>query len=152
MSSGYFFWAHSERLNILTPQITTYYSEKMETLVLEMEKVAGKIFSVLKEHTMKKPIQGNGMTQLPGSICYLYKHCCNVDGDEWIQSLRYDVMRMLIRGSDYSHSFCFHLCDGSSEFHVYSKKGWGSFCPHKDAIVVTLGDQIQVNVINEGYI
>ncbi|PSS17957.1 Flavonol synthase/flavanone 3-hydroxylase [Actinidia chinensis var. chinensis] len=143
-----FVWGRDERLDLemegIWPLGYSNFSEKMDKLVLEMEKVAGKIFSILKEHhTMRKPIHGNGMTQLPGSICYLYKHGSNVNGDEWIRSLRYDVMRMLIRGSDDSHSLCLHLCDRSSEFHVYSKKGWGSFCPQKDAIVVTLGDQIQ---------
>jgi len=37
-----------------------------------------------------------------------------------------------------------HICDGSSQFHVYSKKGWVSFCPDKDALIVTVGDQTQV--------
>jgi hypothetical protein len=37
-----------------------------------------------------------------------------------------------------------HICDGSSQFHVYSKKGWVSFCPDKDVLIVTIGDQTQV--------
>ena len=37
-----------------------------------------------------------------------------------------------------------HICDGSSKFHVYSKKGWVSFCPDKDVLIITVGDQTQV--------
>jgi hypothetical protein len=37
------------------------------------------------------------------------------------------VIRMLIRGTDFSHALCLHVCDGASEFHVSSKKGWVSF-------------------------
>ncbi|KAJ6715279.1 2-OXOGLUTARATE (2OG) AND FE(II)-DEPENDENT OXYGENASE SUPERFAMILY PROTEIN-RELATED [Salix viminalis] len=67
-----------------------------------------------------------------------------LQADQRSRSLGYDVMRMLIRGTDYSHALCFHLCDGSSEFHVYSRKGWVSFCPDKDALIVTVGDRTQV--------
>lgn len=55
------------------------------------------------------------------------------------------VIRMLIRGTDFSHALCLHVCDGASEFHVYSKKGWVSFNPDKGALIITAGDQIQVN-------
>lgn len=118
---------------------------------MEIEKVAGKILQVLKEHTMKNPISENGKItkgeEISKSICYLYKHCSNNNGDEWASTLKYDVIRMLVRGSDHSHALCLHLCDGSSEFHVYSKKGWVSFCPDKDALVITIGDQIQVKFL-----
>ncbi|GKE50477.1 1-aminocyclopropane-1-carboxylate oxidase 5-like protein, partial [Tanacetum coccineum] len=63
--------------------------------------------------------------------------------DEYKDSFRYDVIRMLIRGSEHKHALSFHVCDGSSEFHVYSKKGWVSFLPDKHALVVTIGDQMQ---------
>ncbi|GER52109.1 2-oxoglutarate (2OG) and Fe(II)-dependent oxygenase superfamily protein [Striga asiatica] len=33
---------------------------------------------------------------------------------------------------------------GSTNFHVYSKKGWFSFCPNEDSIVITIGDRLQV--------
>lgn len=134
-------------------QFLSHYSNKMERLLLEIEKIAGKIFQVLKEHTMRNPICENGTTEgqeIANSICYLYKHCPNIKGDE--SSLKYDVIRMLVRGSDYSHALCLHLCDGSSEFHVYSKKGWVSFCPDKDAIVITIGDQIQVNFVAQQFL
>ncbi|XP_010523110.1 PREDICTED: uncharacterized protein LOC104801499 [Tarenaya hassleriana] len=55
-----------------------------------------------------------------------------------------EVMRMLIRGFDHPHALSLHFCEGSSEFHVYSKKGWICFCPLPNALLVTLGDQLQV--------
>ena len=83
-----------------------------------------------------------------GSICYLYKHCHNLPENQnegGSSSLKYEVIRMLIRGSEYPHALCFHICHGSSEFHLYSKKGWLTFSPDKDALVVTVGDQLQVH-------
>ncbi|KAF7134818.1 hypothetical protein RHSIM_Rhsim08G0227100 [Rhododendron simsii] len=145
-----FVWCRDEGLELemegVWPTGYSNFSNKMERLLLEIENIAGKIFQVLKEHTMRNPICENGTTEgqeIANSICYLYKHCPNINGDEWASSLKHDVIRMLVRGSDYSHALCLHLCDGSSEFHVYSKRGWVSFCPDKDAIVITIGDQIQ---------
>lgn len=124
-------------------------SEKMEMLLSEIENVAEKILLVLQKNCPRKSMFGNDMMQrqdLVGPVCYLYKHKRNIPADRWASSLGYDVIRMLIRGTDYSHALCLHICDGSSEFHVYSKKGWVSFCPDKDALVVTAGDQAQVLV------
>nr|GEV00821.1 1-aminocyclopropane-1-carboxylate oxidase 5-like [Tanacetum cinerariifolium] len=77
----------------------------------------------------------------------LYKHCLNADNlsndDEYMDLLSYDVIWMLLIGSEHKHALCFHVCDGSSEFHVYSKKGWVSFSTDKHALVVTIGDQRQ---------
>ncbi|CAN4086869.1 unnamed protein product [Withania somnifera] len=50
---------------------------------------------------------------------------------------------MLIRGSEFPHALCLHVCNGCSEFHVYSKKGWVSFQPGKDSLIVTIGDLLQ---------
>lgn len=114
----------------------------------DIEKVSGKILPSLLKNSQTKFVYGNDdMVQGKelGTVCCLYRHSQNVLEDEWDSSLRYDVIKMLIRGTDYSHALCLHLCDGSSEFHVYSKKGWVSFTPDKNALVVTTGDQIQVN-------
>ncbi|KAL6996425.1 hypothetical protein U1Q18_006554 [Sarracenia purpurea var. burkii] len=145
-----FVWCRDRGLKLemegIWPLGYSNFSEKIERLMLEIEKVAENFLLILKEHAMRNPTCGIGMTQgqeISGSTCYLYKHCCNIPGDQWVNSLSYDVIRMLVRGSDYSHALCLHLCDGSSEFHVYSKKGWVSFCPDEDAIVITVGDQFQ---------
>ncbi|WVZ17493.1 hypothetical protein V8G54_010475 [Vigna mungo] len=79
-----------------------------------------------------------------GNVCCIYKHGGDNTKDALGNSLKYDVIRMLIRGTDYSHSSCFHLCNGSSQFHFYSKKSWLSFCPEPGALIVTAGDQIQI--------
>ena len=130
-------------------QVLIIRSKKMETLSSDIEKVARKILQILHENCPRKSTYGNDMMQrqdLIGSVCCLYKHGRNFLADQWASSLGYDVMRMLIRGTDYSHALCLHICDGSSEFHVYSKKGWVSFCPDKDALIVTVGDRAQVLV------
>ncbi|KAK6264131.1 hypothetical protein SCA6_019565 [Theobroma cacao] len=145
-----FVWCRGEGLKLEMEGIWTVgysnFSEKMETLLSDIEKVAEKILLVIKESSPQKSVYENDMMQgqdIIGSACYLYKHSRNVSADQWSSSLRYDVIRMLIRGIDYSHALCLHICDESSEFHVYSKKGWVSFCPEKDALVITVGDQTQ---------
>ncbi|XP_007024292.2 PREDICTED: 1-aminocyclopropane-1-carboxylate oxidase 5 [Theobroma cacao] len=145
-----FVWCRGEGLKLEMEGIWTVgysnFSEKMETLLSDIEKVAEKILLVIKESSPQKSVYENDMMQgqdIIGSACYLYKHSRNVSADQWSSSLRYDVIRMLIRGIDYSHALCLHICDECSEFHVYSKKGWVSFCPEKDALVITVGDQTQ---------
>lgn len=115
-----------------------------------IEVVCEKILLSLLINSQEKIIHGESKNdemvhrKEVGTVCCLYKHSQNVLQDEWDRSLRYDVIKMLIRGTDYSHALCLHICDGSSEFHVYSKKGWVSFIPVKNALIVTTGDQIQV--------
>ncbi|XP_052183045.1 jasmonate-induced oxygenase 1 [Diospyros lotus] len=145
-----FVWCRDQNLKLemegIWPHEYSNFSLKMEELLSEIEKLAGEIILALKKNTATKPRCENGVTQeqdLAGSLCYLYKHFFNSPVDQWDNSLGYDVIRMLIRGSDCSHSLGLHFCYGSSEFHVYYKKGWVSFCPETDAIVITIGDQIQ---------
>lgn len=121
-----------------------YDSEKMEKLLSKIEDVAGKFIEILCPLNAERKWSYNERV-VGESICYLYKHTENMMSAADDQSLKYDVIRMLIRGSEYSHALCLHVCPRpSSEFHVYSKKGWISFCPHKDAILITIGDQLQV--------
>ncbi|XVF86690.1 hypothetical protein PTKIN_Ptkin18bG0062500 [Pterospermum kingtungense] len=148
-----FVWCRGEGLKLemegIWPVGYSNFSEKMETLLSDIEKVAEKILLVIRESYPQKSGHDNDDMMMQycqdviGSACYLYKHSKHVSADKWSSSLRYDVIRMLIRGIDYSHALCLHFCDGSSEFHVYSKKGWVSFCPDKDALVITIGDQTQ---------
>ncbi|XP_008228432.1 PREDICTED: 1-aminocyclopropane-1-carboxylate oxidase 3 [Prunus mume] len=145
-----FVWCRDQGLKLTMERIApigySNFSEKLETLMANIEKVSRKILPSLWKNSQTKFVYGNDdMVQGKelGTVCCLYKHSQNVLEDEWDSSLRYDVIKMLIRGTDYSHALCLHLCDGSSEFHVYSKKGWVSFTPDKNALVVTTGDQIQ---------
>uniref|UniRef100_A0A6N2MK25 Non-haem dioxygenase N-terminal domain-containing protein n=1 Tax=Salix viminalis TaxID=40686 RepID=A0A6N2MK25_SALVM len=139
-----FVWCKDESLTVdmegIWPTGYSNFSQKMETLSSDIEHVARNILQILHENCSRKSIRQDPI----GSVCCLYKHGRNFQADQRSRSLGYDVMRMLIRGTDYSHALCFHLCDGSSEFHVYSKKGWVSFCPDKDALIVTVGDRTQV--------
>ena len=120
----------------------------MDTLLSSIEKVAEKILPVIFEDFPKgcadsgEMIRGHEL----GTLCCVYKHSRDNMLGQWANTLKYDVIRMLIRGTVYSHSLCLHVCDGSSEFHVYSKKGSLSFFPEEGAILITGGDQIQVNL------
>ncbi|XP_009759319.1 gibberellin 3-beta-dioxygenase 4-like [Nicotiana tabacum] len=126
------------------------FSVKMGNLLDDMEDKAGRILQFLQQNTPRKLIHENGEMQeqfgeLPAnSICYLHKHKGSIKGDEeYMNTLKYDVIRMLIRGSEFPHSLCLHVSNGCSEFHVYSKKGWVSFQPDKNSLIVTIGDLLQ---------
>lgn len=130
----------------------------MEKLLDGMEDIARKILQFLQQNTPKKLIDdlGDEMQEkgdLPvASICYLHKHKGSLKGDEeYINTLKYDVIRMLIRGSEFPHALCLHVSNGCSEFHVYSKKGWISFQPDKDSLIVTIGDLLQVIITSLMY-
>lgn len=69
-------------------------------------------------------------------VCYVKKHSSKNESRGWEEE---DAIRMLIRGYDERHSLCLSFCH--AEFHVYSKRGWVSFSPRPDAVVVTVGDQ-----------
>ncbi|WCJ40857.1 downstream target of AGL15-4 [Euphorbia peplus] len=138
---------HMEAMSIWPHSDYSYFSEKMERLVLKMENVAEKILKIVEENseTVIK-IERKDMTD---SVCYFQKHKHRYNGvscDKKGNSLGYEVIRMLIRGTHNSHALSLHLWDASqfTDFHVYSKKGWLSFTPHKRAIILTLGDQTQI--------
>ncbi|XP_050233939.1 1-aminocyclopropane-1-carboxylate oxidase [Mercurialis annua] len=150
LTSEEFVWCRDEKLKLdmegIWPSGYSNFSDKMETLASKMENVAVKILQVIQENCQVKHDRNDDRTQsqdLVGSVCYLNKHKQKMCNEGSADSLGYDIIRMLIRGNDYSHALCFHACDGCSELHVYSKKGWLSFCPDKDAIIVTIGDQLQ---------
>ncbi|TKY64447.1 Gibberellin 2-beta-dioxygenase 2 [Spatholobus suberectus] len=116
------------------------FSEKMEKLMSRIEMVGTKVLPVILKNGTIEFVGGHEV----GTLCCVYKHRRDNTSDRWANSLKYDVIRMLIRGTDYSHSLCFHVCNDSSQFHVYSKKSWLSFCPQQGALIVTAGDQTQV--------
>ena len=55
-----------------------------------------------------------------------------------------DVLRMLVRSSRCSRALALHLFPGASGFHVFSRRGWSRFRPLDGAVVVTVGEQLQV--------
>ncbi|XP_010267165.1 PREDICTED: 1-aminocyclopropane-1-carboxylate oxidase 5 [Nelumbo nucifera] len=148
-TSEEFVWCMDDGLNSVMERIWpdgySNFSAKMKNLSKEVEKVANKVFlHMLSESTLIRRAEKEEGQEFCDSMTCIYKHRRNIPAARCISSLKSDVIRMLIRGSDYSHALCVHICEGSSEFHVYSKKGWMSFSPNKDAIVVTVGDRIQV--------
>lgn len=147
-----FVWGRSSDFKLkmegIWPTNYSNFSEKMEKLATAVEKISKEIMLVLHENFLNIPNDQEGSIiakrqQSNASRCHIFKHPRDVPVDQCIKALRYDVIRMMIRGSDYSHALSLHICDGSAEFHVYSKKGWASFTPSPNALVVTAGDQIQ---------
>ncbi|XP_077228608.1 downstream target of AGL15-4 [Tasmannia lanceolata] len=153
--SGEFFWCRDDEeeglksaMEGIWPLGYSNFRSKTESLWTEIEKVATKVLQTLLENTEKNSrietsVTLEGEEVVTPVLCF-YNHGRNISGGECVSSLKSYVIRMLIRRSDYSHSLCLHICDGASEFYVYSKKGWISFSPTKETIVVTVGDQIEV--------
>ncbi|KAI3512585.1 hypothetical protein L1887_19901 [Cichorium endivia] len=145
-----FVWCRDDSLKSAMEEVWpiqySNFSEKLEIVMSEIENISEILLKLFLGSATPKSSFDDYETrakELAGSICYLYKHYSVSNDDQYMDSLRYDVIRMLIRGSEHSHTLCFHICDGSSEFHVYSKKGWLSFSPNKNALVITIGDQLQ---------
>ncbi|XP_061358366.1 1-aminocyclopropane-1-carboxylate oxidase 4 [Gastrolobium bilobum] len=149
-----FVWCNDAELKLkmegISPTQYPNFSEKMETLMSRIEMVAKEILPVILKNVQRNfacdadadmTHHGHDL----GTLCCVYKHRpADSSIDRWVNCLNYDVIRMLIKGADYSHSLCLHVCDGSSEFHLYSKKSWLSFCPEEGALIITCGDQIQI--------
>ncbi|QCE08995.1 gibberellin 3-beta-dioxygenase [Vigna unguiculata] len=145
-----FVWGRDKEFNLrmqqLSPTGYSNFNKKMENLVARIENVAEKILQVILQDSPPKIANSVDMIRghERGTLCSVYKHCSDNMSGQCSNSLNYDVIRMLVRGNQSSHCLCLHLCDGSSEFQVYSKKGWLSFFPEKGALVVTAGDQTQM--------
>ncbi|PON54343.1 Non-heme dioxygenase N-terminal domain containing protein [Parasponia andersonii] len=152
-SSEEFVWGMDDRLKSLMegfwPLGYSNFCKRMEVLLTNIEKVAEKVFSIIfLKNPRRKSMFGNDIVwqgqDITGTLCCLYKNTRSFVSDDSAESLRHEVIRMLIRRNDHSHALCLHFCGGgSTEFHVCSKRGWVSFIPQKDALVITIGDQIQ---------
>ncbi|KAL3631936.1 hypothetical protein CASFOL_024920 [Castilleja foliolosa] len=145
-----FLWCRDESMILEMEKVWPFgysnFSQVMEKLQSEIEEVGSKILQFLEQHSMKKLCPENNSSEdqeLAGNFCRIQKHCRKTDDEASENSLKYDVIRMLIKGSEFGHALCLHICSGSTDFHVYSKKGWLSFCPNQDSIVITVGDKLQ---------
>ncbi|KAL0554136.1 hypothetical protein IC582_008050 [Cucumis melo] len=145
-----FVWNRDEDLKMemeaISPIGYSNFSKKMEWLTQLTEKLGEKILEIFLENSGK--IARNEVFSGHGSVWCMYKQKIkqrlSVWNDELENCFKHDVIRMLIRGTDFSHAFCFHFCHGSSPlFHAYSKRGWVSFVADESAVVVTVGDHIQ---------
>ncbi|KAK7255451.1 hypothetical protein RIF29_28861 [Crotalaria pallida] len=152
-----FVWCKDEELKLkmegIWPIGYPNFSEKMKTLLSRIEKVAEKIHHVILKNLPIKFDSDADMIhqghQLIDTLCCIFKYRGDNTIGRWTDSLKYDVIRMLIKGSDYSHSLGLHVCDGSSEFHIYSRKSWLSFRPEEGALIITGGDRTQI--LSGGY-
>lgn len=115
----------------------------MKKLSGKIEEVGRRVLLFLQHHNLKKySPEGEEVT---GKVCYIQKHGRKTQSEN---SLKYDVIRMLIRGSEFPHALSLHVWSGSAaDFHIYSKKGWVSFTPTQHSIIVTIGDKLQVTYI-----
>ncbi|KAG9130810.1 hypothetical protein Leryth_021981 [Lithospermum erythrorhizon] len=150
-----FVWSNDEKLkrnmDAVWPHEYSNFRENMGKLLPHIENVAESILQFLRSNKSTNNYETNGARELDGThftgpVCYLQKHSSQkvIIEEQRENSLRHDVIRTLIRGSEFPHALSLHLCNGCEEFHVYSKKGWSSFQPDKGAIVITLGDKLQV--------
>ncbi|KAG9449118.1 hypothetical protein H6P81_009083 [Aristolochia fimbriata] len=152
-----FYWCRNEEkkeartlMEGIWPDGFSNFSWKTEEVWREIEAVAGRITQCLLEASGRNVSseaagETNCCDEMASPVLCLYKHGRNVPDNRELSSLKSDVIRMLIRRSDYPHALCIHACDGASEFHVYSSRiGWMSFSPDKEALLVTIGDQMQV--------
>ncbi|KAK4765583.1 hypothetical protein SAY86_026673 [Trapa natans] len=145
-----FVWMRDKALGLemekLWPAGYSNFGDNMKRLQSELEKVAGKIFYALQKIFSCRLIGGKEFSDRRDHVdCFfcIHKHRLSIPSDQFTNLLRYDVIKRMVRANDYSHALCFHVFNGSTEFHVYSKKGWVSFCPEKDSIIVTVGDKFQ---------
>ncbi|KAH6800498.1 hypothetical protein C2S52_000962 [Perilla frutescens var. hirtella] len=116
------------------------FRQEMKKLSRQIEEVGMKVMLFLQHHSLPENELPEGQ-EITGKVCYIQKHGRKMESEN---SLRYDVIRMLIRGSEFGHALSLHVWSGSTDFHVYSKKGWVSFSPAQNSIVVTVGDKLQM--------
>ncbi|KAL1538309.1 non-hem dioxygenase in morphine synthesis N-terminal [Salvia divinorum] len=122
------------------------FSQEMRKLSKQMEEVGRRVMLFLQQHSSTKFLPENESPEeqeLAGKVCYIQKHGQKMAGEQSDNSLRYDVIRMLIKGCEFSHALSLHVWSGATDFHVYSKKGWVSFSPARNSIIVTIGDKLQ---------
>ncbi|EOA35512.1 hypothetical protein CARUB_v10020719mg [Capsella rubella] len=106
---------------------TACYSD-LRDLMGEAERIGNAVREKLGGRSQDEEAEGVG-------VCYVKKH----DNINSKNESREEAMRIMIRGYDERHSLCLNFCH--AEFHVYSKRGWVSFSPRPDAVVVTVGDE-----------
>ncbi|KVH92993.1 uncharacterized protein LOC112516372 [Cynara cardunculus var. scolymus] len=152
-TSEEFVWCRDDALRSKMEEAlqNSHFSVNLEILTSVIEKIAEIILKFLSKNGPPKSgfndDEGASEKQTGGSICYVHRHNPDLkkfqSNNHHTNSMRYDMIRMLIRGSEHSHTLCLHVCHGSSEFHVYSKKGWVTFLHEKDALVITIGDLLK---------
>ncbi|PKA65329.1 gibberellin 3-beta-dioxygenase [Apostasia shenzhenica] len=150
-----FFWWSGGDVDMagIWPQGYDAFSGRTKLLLLEMEKIARQIELVLtasgerlwKEESRRR--QRDGRDDV--IICFR-KHgrSRSADNGGATGDLNREMLATLIRSLGCSHALGLHLFRGASGFGVYSKRAPVSFSPSDAAVVVTVGDQMQVPSLN----
>ncbi|XP_051147772.1 leucoanthocyanidin dioxygenase [Andrographis paniculata] len=152
-----FIWMGEEEMRVemegIWPFRYSNFSQEMAKLSAEIAEIGRTVVQFLEQQIAMRIRHGSGEEEGSGSenVC-----CCSVqkhqkrrveeeegEGEMNVNAVRYDVIRMLISGGEFPHALCLHLCSGAADFHVYSRKGWISFSPDQDSLVVTIGDMMQ---------
>lgn len=117
-----------------------------DALFIQLEQTATKIMDVL-QRSGAVATQSIAGADTNGSLLCIRKHRRRQDDRSGGASgpIRHDdILRMLVRSSRCSRALALHLCPGASAFHIFSRRGWSRFRPMDGAVVVTVGDQLQV--------
>lgn len=117
---------------------------KADDLFTQLEQASTKLLHAL-QHASSAAAEPLAKAEANGSLLCIRKH--RRGGGSACASgpiSQDDVLRMLVRSSRCSRALALHLCPGASAFHVFSRRGWSRFSPLDGALVVTVGDQLQV--------
>jgi hypothetical protein len=121
------------------------HRNKADDLFTQLEQASTKLLHALQQASAAEPL---AEAEANGSLLCIRKHRRSGSSASGPIS-QDDVLRMLVRSSRCSRAVALHLCPGASAFHVFSRRGWSRFSPLDGALVVTVGDQLQV--INASY-
>jgi hypothetical protein len=124
--------------------ILTLRRNTADDLFAQLEQASTKLLHALRQgNEATDATEPMAKADANGSLLCIRKH--QRDGSSVSGPVSQDdVLRMLVQSSRCSRSLALHLCPGASGFHVFSQRGWSRFRPLDGAIVVTVGDQLQV--------
>ncbi|XP_020596965.1 uncharacterized protein LOC110036779, partial [Phalaenopsis equestris] len=150
-SDEFFWWSDAAEgmAGVLPPECDAF-SVKMEQLLMKIKKMARELELILmdSESSIKWRKEKNDIKDDNMIVC-LRKHrrskeaIFNEEREGF--DLNQDVLGAFLRSLGCSHALSFHVFAGASSFRVYSKQALVSFRPANAAMVVTIGDQMQVN-------
>ena len=115
---------------------------RADDLFTQLERTAAEIMEALQRDIVGATDSLAGADRNGSRLCIRTRHGEERDHDGPIS--HGDVLRTLIKSSRCPRALALHLCPGASTFQVFSRRGWSSFRPLDGAVVVTVGDQLQV--------
>lgn len=114
---------------------------RADVLFAQLERTAAKIMDALQRDSVGATDSLARADSNGSLICIRSHHGKQCNNGPISQD---DLLRMLIKSSRCPQALALHLCPGASTFHVFSRQGWSSFRPLDGAVVVTVGDELQV--------